>query len=165
MYFAPLYVSKESLTLLDPSMHRKLLAVIFALGLLSIAGSDSSPQKPCKEATQLQDCGRRFVCTTDVCSSCTSDSQCELSYSWLACVQTGTGAAATECEHKGVFPIGESQIICSVLSVVVGAIAAGGGMSGSSLITAILVLFARFTPAHAIPITRGFVFGLAVTSL
>jgi hypothetical protein len=163
MYFAPLHVSKEALTLLDPSMHRKLLAVIFALGLLSIAGSDSAPKKPCKEATQFQDCGRRFVCTADVCSSCTSDSQCELSYSWLACSQTGTGA--TECDHKGIFPISESQIICSMLSLVVGSIAAGGGMGGTACITAILVIFARFTPAHAIPITRGFVFGSAFTTL
>jgi uncharacterized membrane protein YfcA len=69
------------------------------------------------------------------------------------------------CQHKDVFPMTKSELISTLLSLIIGCIAAGGGVGGGGAIVTILIIFNHFSATHAVPVSKGFVFGGAVANL
>lgn len=157
-------------------MFRKVLTGLFVFGLASVIylvlPNEQSPfsealsrplGQPCSLLKQVHDCGSELACVNGVCSHCSSDYQCSLSYDWLLCSATESGIKL--CQHKDVFPMTRSELISTLLSLVIGCIAAGGGVGGGGAIVTILIIFNHFSAAHAVPVSKGFVFGGAIANL
>jgi hypothetical protein len=157
-------------------LFRRFLSGFFVLGLISIIyfvlPNEQSPfsealsrplGQPCSPLRQVHDCGSELACVNSICSHCSSDYQCSLSYEWLLCSASESGFKL--CQHKDVFPMTKSELISTLLSLIIGCIAAGGGVGGGGAIVTILIIFNHFSAAHAVPVSKGFVFGGAVANL
>jgi hypothetical protein len=165
-----------SLIFEELQLFRKFLSGFFLVGLLSITyfvlPSEKSPftealsrplGQPCQLSRQVYDCGSELVCINGVCGHCQSDFQCSLSHDWLLC--SATASVENLCQHKDVFPMTKSELVSTLLSLIIGCIASGGGVGGGGAIVTILIIFNRFSAAHAVPVSKGFVFGGAAANL
>lgn len=99
------------------------------------------------------------------CRFCQVDAQCQVTFPKLVCAREKD--EANKCTHKSLFPMDRwrrrvrndvtwtsGDVWSTVCGLLLGALAAGGGIGGGGALVPILVLIDGFTPASAVPLSK-----------
>ena len=90
--------------------------------------------------------------TTNSTCGCATNSDCGTNY---VCVSDPQRANCNMCTHKPLFhPFNSYDVIGTVISLVLVALAAGGGIGGGGLLVPIFILFVDFPPQNAVALSK-----------
>jgi hypothetical protein len=149
-----------------------LLGLLLAISVLAPASSDSLSQLPpsfgrrCTVANQDVAC-YPLVCNEGSCGFCKNTPQCQLSKKKDVCLGNGDRdplAGKNLCTHKPLFPFDRNELASTLLTLIVGSLAAAGGIGGGGAVVPILILIDSFQAKHAVPISKAFLFGASLAN-
>jgi hypothetical protein len=149
-----------------------MLGLLLALSAVAPASSDSLNELPptfghrCTIANQYAEC-YPLVCGDGRCGFCKDTLQCQLSKEKDVCIGTGSSdplAGRNMCEHKPLFPFDSNELASTLLTLIVGSLAAAGGIGGGGAVVPILILVDSFQAKHAVPISKAFLFGASLAN-
>jgi hypothetical protein len=149
-----------------------LLSSLLVVILVAPASSDSLQQLPtsfghrCTVANQEVEC-YPLVCNDGRCSFCKTTDQCQLSKKKDVCVGNGSKdplAGRNLCTHKPLFPFDRNELASTLLTLIVGSLAAAGGIGGGGAVVPILILIDAFQAKHAVPISKAFLLGASLAN-
>ena len=150
------------------------LGLLLAILLVAPASSDSLSELPptfgvrCSAANQEFDC-HELACSDGRCGFCKSTQQCQLSNARFVCIGNGLSqndplASQSVCLHKPLFPFDSNELASTFLTLIVGSLAAAGGIGGGGAVVPILILIDSFQAKHAVPISKAFLFGASLAN-
>jgi hypothetical protein len=149
-----------------------LLSSLLVVILVAPVSSDSLQQLPtsfghrCTVANQEVEC-YPLVCNDGRCSFCKTTDQCQLSKKKDVCVGNGSKdplAGRNLCTHKPLFPFDRNELASTLLTLIVGSLAAAGGIGGGGAVVPILILIDSFQAKHAVPISKAFLLGASLAN-
>jgi hypothetical protein len=149
-----------------------LLGLLLATSVVTPASSDalnllpSSFGKRCTVANQEAEC-YPLVCNEGRCGFCKNTPQCQLSKKKDICLGNGDRdplAGQNKCTHKPLFPFDRNELASTLLTLIVGSLAAAGGIGGGGAVVPILILIDSFQAKHAVPISKAFLFGASLAN-
>ena len=149
-----------------------LLGLLLATSVAAHASSDSlnllppSFGKRCTVANQEVEC-YPLACNEGRCTFCKNTPQCQLSKKKDVCLGNGDRdplAGQNMCTHKPLFPFDRTELASTLLTLIVGSLAAAGGIGGGGAVVPILILIDSFQAKHAVPISKAFLFGASLAN-
>lgn len=170
MQYPPISVHFSSMLRASPFV--ALLGLLLVIFLVAPASSDSLSDVPssfgdrCSVANQESDC-HTLACSDGRCAFCKSTQQCQLSNVRFVCIGNGNSdplVGQNVCEHKPLFPFDSSELASTLLTLIVGSLAAAGGIGGGGAVVPILILIDSFQAKHAVPISKAFLLGASLAN-
>ena len=121
----------------------------------------------CKEHWNCKDW---LVCSDGVCSSCSTNSQCQERNDFRQCFSNISWAVEGElpynvCKHKPLFfPFTWSDFVLAIITFLTIALAAPTGTGGGGILVPMYMIIGQFSAHSAVPLSKATILGGAVAN-